>query len=149
MDRTSWGIWALTPATCFYIPRSKLSEELSWWWGLKKRVFEAVVPDRAFGTEDKWRVVSQNVPLRDCSSKMCLLSPACVDVCIIGTFLILHRMRSGSEKLWKFAKSNNIWGRLPLRHHQTPRSPPLLKEHAWRFPSIPWKLQPTPKSPQT
>ena len=48
----------LTPATSSYIPRSQLSEELGWWWGLKKRVFEAVVPDRAFGTEDRWRVVS-------------------------------------------------------------------------------------------
>ena len=54
----------VTPASASsQLPPSELSEDAVWWWTLKKRVFEAVVPQNPFGTnEQQWRIVSQVFP---------------------------------------------------------------------------------------
>jgi hypothetical protein len=36
-----------------------LSEEMVWWWTLRRKVFEAAAPDTAFGTGVLWHIVSQ------------------------------------------------------------------------------------------
>ena len=38
---------------------SDLNEESRLWWWLKKKVFEAAVPQIAFGTNEEWNIVSQ------------------------------------------------------------------------------------------
>ena len=50
------------PSYCLLLP--ELNKDAVWWWSLKKKVFEAVVPPNPFGETNKelWRLVSQVFP---------------------------------------------------------------------------------------